>query len=92
MADDHADVLMQRFASGYGQIDRTQRKEREHASTLRPQERERAAAARSKLVNFKTTQTMHVFLKSLADEMGVSMTEVIERGIALVAESRPSKQ
>jgi hypothetical protein len=92
MADDHADVLMQRFATGYGKIDRTQRKEREHASTLRPQERERAAAARSKLVNFKTTQATHAFLKSLADEMGVSMTEVIERGISLVAEKRQSAQ
>jgi hypothetical protein len=88
MADDHADVLMQRFASGYGQIDRTLRKEREHSSTLRPQERERAAAARSKLVNFKTTLATHAFLKSLADEMGISMTDVIERGISLVAQSR----
>ena len=92
MADDYADVLMQRFASGYGQIDRTLRKEREHSATLRPQERERAAAARSKLVNFKTTPATHIFLKSLAEEMGVSMTEVIERGISLVAASRQSPQ
>lgn len=91
-ADEHANVLAERFSASFGRVDREARKARERTVVRTPAERAKSAALRTELINFKTTKATRTLLRQLAAELDVTMTEVIERGIAMVAEARSKTQ
>lgn len=77
-------------AHEFGSVDREARKQIERAASATKGQRTALAKRmsrpkRDKLVNFKTTEAGQKRLKALAEQAGISMTDVIERGIELFA-------
>ena len=87
-ADEFSNVLSSRFGAAFGNVDRAPRKAQERVATRTPEEHAKSKTARTELINFKTTKAMRALLKQTASDLDVTMTEVIERGIKMVAEAR----
>lgn len=86
LPDDNEGVLLARLGKGWGQrspLDREARKKRERASARTPKERQRSASARTELINFKTTPAVRQMLRKAASDNGMTMTAVLEEGLAL---------
>jgi len=75
-------------ASDFGNVDREARKSLESVAVASAAQRaaiaaRRAKPKRDKLVNFKTTADLFARLDAVAAHAGITMTDLIERGITL---------
>lgn len=88
--DTHAGTLSDRFGSDYrffGNAKIEPRKKHERR-TSRTQKEKTRKLVRTKLVNFRTTPEIHSRLKTLAKDNSMTMTEVLEAGLQLFAETK----
>lgn len=95
MSDNHSEAdgalsrnVAQRFGAAFGtQINPVRERERSERATNRTEgERARASKIQLKLINFKVEPSDELLLIETATRLGTSKTDVLKRGIHLVAE------